>query len=278
MATSNNGRNLFSAKDDEVEEDDIYGDTSEYYNENDENAAAIHQDEYDVYGDKPTTTYSGIMNTNSRRRGVYGRAGRTGMMAQAQLRMGRARLGPQNHNQFSSYAAGSSTGQSSKPTKNPYIIKGHSQSSADLALSSKRYDSPPPSRMSHMPDLVNNQDPPAKNIPGIQNLGNTCYLSASLQTLFSIPQFIADLYKTYDSQSLTGKKMPLTKALLEVATAIGVLSEEDAKGIDPEAAQQTWLNKMAGNPVALKKQMDVLTDKFAGYEQRECQGFLFFCL
>ena len=269
MATNkgNSGRNLFSTKDDEVEEDDIYGDTSEYYNENDENAAAIHQDEYDVYG-KPTTAYSGIMNTNSRRPGVYGRAGRSNMMAQARSRMGRARLGPQHQNQFSSYAAGS------RPTKNPYTAKKQSQSSADWALSSKRYDSPPPSRMSHMPDLVNN-DPPAKNIPGIQNLGNTCYLSASLQTLFSIPQFIADLYKTYDSQSLTGKKMPLTKALLEVATAIGVLSEEDAKDIDPEAARQIWLNKMAGNPVALKKQMDVLTDKFAGYEQRECQGLLF---
>jgi len=60
-----------------------------------------------------------------------------------------------------------------------------------------------------------------------------------------------------------------------VATAIGVLNEAETKGsIDPEVARTRWLNKLAGNPVALKKQMDVLTDKFVGYEQRDAHEFL----
>eukprot|EP00580_Thalassiosira_gravida_P008934 CAMPEP_0201643966 /NCGR_PEP_ID=MMETSP0493-20130528/29217_1 /ASSEMBLY_ACC=CAM_ASM_000838 /TAXON_ID=420259 /ORGANISM="Thalassiosira gravida, Strain GMp14c1" /LENGTH=644 /DNA_ID=CAMNT_0048118523 /DNA_START=3 /DNA_END=1937 /DNA_ORIENTATION=- len=111
------------------------------------------------------------------------------------------------------------------------------------------------------------------SIPGIQNLGNTCYLSASLQTLFGIPQFIADLYKTFEIQS-PKKEIPLTRALLEVATAIGVLPEEHAPLISAEAARSKWLSKKAGNPDALKRQMDALTDKFAGFEQRDAHEFL----
>jgi len=114
---------------------------------------------------------------------------------------------------------------------------------------------------------------------GIQNLGNTCYLSASLHLLFSIPNFIADLYKKYveqtSSSSTGGKKMPLTKALLEVAAAIGVLADEDTnKGsfLPPgvAVAGNTKLlssgggSTLAVNPAALKKQMDVCTDKFVG--------------
>ena len=195
------------------------------------------------------------------------------MMHQARGRLGRARLGSSpRSNQFDRFKASSSSS-----VKNPYMKS--SQSKADRALS-KRYNSPTPSRMSHMPDLFDKKDntsssSKAPNIPGLQNLGNTCYLSVSLQTLFSIPDFITDLYKTYTVQSSAGKKLPLTQALLEVATAIGVLNEAETKGsIDPEVARTRWLNKLAGNPVALKKQMDVLTDKFVGYEQRDAHEFL----
>lgn len=116
-------------------------------------------------------------------------------------------------------------------------------------------------------------------IPGIQNLGNTCYLSASLQALFSIPQFMADLYTTYAAQSSSSstasKNMPLTKALLEVAAAVGVLTTDDinrSMALSPEMAVtgSTKLlstgggSTLAANPAPLKKQMDVLTDKFVG--------------
>jgi ubiquitin C-terminal hydrolase len=110
-------------------------------------------------------------------------------------------------------------------------------------------------------------------IPGIQNLGNTCYLSASLQTLFSIPQFLHNLYRSYE-ELVSTKEMPLTKALLEVATAIQVLKEADVPRISPEVARNKLFNSKAANPSALKKQMDVLTDKFTGYEQRDAHEFL----
>jgi len=69
--------------------------------------------------------------------------------------------------------------------------------------------------------------------------------------------------------------MPLTKALLEVAAAIGVLTDDDTKKciiLSPEVAvagNKKLLSSGGGstlavNPAALKKQMDVLTDKFVG--------------
>ena len=110
-------------------------------------------------------------------------------------------------------------------------------------------------------------------VPGIQNLGNTCYLSASLQTLFSVPNFIENLYKIYKTQ-YPAKDLPLTRSLLEAAKAVGVLSEESAPDISSEAAQSKLLTSTAANPGELKKQMDVLTNKFAGYEQRDAHEFL----
>jgi len=183
------------------------------------------------------------------------------------------------HQEYDDFKAGGS----SPLVRNPYNRRG--KSIADQALASKRprYGSPPPDqtrKASFWQGFGNNNrnEPSSKvpNIPGIQNLGNTCYLSVSLQTLFSIPQFIMDLNKTYEVQSSMGKKLPLTKALLEVATAINVLDEKDTakSDINPESARTRWLNKLAGNPVALKKQMDVLTDKFVGYEQRDAHEFL----
>ena len=69
--------------------------------------------------------------------------------------------------------------------------------------------------------------------------------------------------------------MPLTKALLEVAAAIGVLTDDDTKKciiLSPEVAvagnkklfSSGGGSTLAVNPAALKKQMDVLTDKFVG--------------
>lgn len=122
---------------------------------------------------------------------------------------------------------------------------------------------------------------PKAPIPGIglQNLGNSCYLSASLQTIFSLPQFIDKLYSTYSKLASPTKKMPLTQALLEVAAATGVLAEKDAPLIDSQVARSksgisATLSLATANPVGLKRVMDVLTDKFAGYEQRDAHEFL----
>jgi hypothetical protein len=110
-------------------------------------------------------------------------------------------------------------------------------------------------------------------LPGIQNLGNTCYLSASLQILYSIPQFLHELYKSYAELTFT-KGLPLTRALLEVAVTIGALKESDAPMVSPDVARSTLLNSKAANPSALKKQMDVLPDMFVGCEQHDAHEFL----
>ena len=63
-------------------------------------------------------------------------------------------------------------------------------------------------------------------IPGIRNLGCTCYLSVSLQTLYSIPQFLLKLYNSYAKLS-SEKELPLTKAFLEIALTIGAFKQVD---------------------------------------------------
>ena len=272
------------------EEEDVlpgYGNDDDYYN--DENA--YHQED-DEFIDEPSSSYkSTYAMMNNRGRRSYGKSGSRGLLGNAARRigdrLGRARL-QQNrghpppssfgNNRFDGFKAGGSP-----LVRNPYNRRGNSI--ADQALASKRprYGSPPPDQTRKSNSFwqgfgnnnKNEQTSKVPNIPGIQNLGNTCYLSVSLQTLFSIPQFIVDLNKTYELQSSLGKKLPLTKALLEVATAINVLDEKDApKDINPESARTRWLNKLAANPVALKKQMDVSTDKFVGYEQRDAHEFL----
>jgi hypothetical protein len=111
-----------------------------------------------------------------------------------------------------------------------------------------------------------------RTLPGIKNLGNTCYLNASLQTLFSLPLFLQKLYKSYEEGLKQTKEMPLTKSLLEVATTIGVLKEKDVPLIDSKVAELA--NSDAADPSALKKQMDVITDKFHGNGQHDVHEFL----
>lgn len=97
----------------------------------------------------------------------------------------------------------------------------------------------------------------------------------SIQTLFSMPAFLAELYKTYEHQNFTmpDKELPLTRALLEIAVALDVVRPEDAPLIDEGAARGHGYRSRAADPVALKRQMDVITDKFAGYLQRDAHEF-----
>ncbi len=278
------------------------GDGCGYYpDENASDAAACHEEDEEVD--------SGIINRGAR---IYGRGG--GLLGQSRLR---ARMGShqQHHHRgrnrmFQPPALSSSNLLDFNRNQDNIAQRGlnfnkinpslsTSTSTADLALGSKngrsKYDDwpHPASESSIAPAVGIDEEKQSKTTttttsslsssltrnPGIQNLGNTCYLSASLQALFSIPHFIADLYKTYveqaSSSSIGGKKLPLTKALLELAAAIGILADEDTnKGsfLPPEVAvagNKTWLwsgggSTLAVNPAALKKQMDVLTDKFVG--------------
>ena len=90
-----------------------------------------------------------------------------------------------------------------------------------------------------------------------------------------MPDFLAELYKTYELQKRTmpEKELPLTRALLEIAVALEVVQPEDVPLIDESAARGHGYRSRAADPTALKRQMDAITDKFAGYLQRDAHEF-----
>jgi len=80
------------------------------------------------------------------------------------------------------------------------------------------------------------------------------------------------LYNSYAKLS-SEKELPLTKAFLEIALTIGAFKQVDVPLLSSETVQGTSKSK-AADPSALKVQMDVLTNRFAGYEQRDAHEFL----
>ena len=108
---------------------------------------------------------------------------------------------------------------------------------------------------------------------GLRNLGNTCYINASLQMLFSLPDFIFSLQQTYDeiiekqsNSSSQSTPMPVTRAFLKVAW--------DAKVIKTSDGAQNPDSIRAVDPFELKEAIDLLTNKFTGYEQRDSHEFV----
>ena len=257
------------------EEDIVPGYRDEYYDkdDNENNKEEGEEDEENGHAGEQTAH-----EKMGGRRGMYGRAGRgprgwsgplgqsrlasRGSQSRIQQRKMESRMSPNRGKlDFSGFKAGTRF--------SPKVA-----STADRALGRKdSWENLPPLVPINEADKTFKPAASTPSIPGVQNLGNTCYLSASLQTLFSIPDFISDLYKTYATFATTtpGKKMPLTQALLEVAVVIGVVKNEDAPLISPDVAKGKSINNkaayVAAEPVQLKKQMDVLTNKFAGFEQ-----------
>jgi hypothetical protein len=85
---------------------------------------------------------------------------------------------------------------------------------------------------------------------GLRNMGNTCYLNASLQMLFSVGSFVS---------SLSAWSGNLTRSIVTLANTLAVPSTPYSRSPDAK-------------PV--KAAIDKVTDKFEGYLQRDAHEFL----
>jgi hypothetical protein len=92
------------------------------------------------------------------------------------------------------------------------------------------------------------QEKPAFRFRGLFNLGNTCYMASSLQMLYTATEFM---------KQLPGRGGPLTQKVVKLAGELADTS--DNKPI---------------NPSGVKEAMDHITDKFAGFLQRDAHEFL----
>uniref|UniRef100_A0A8C6Y2K5 Ubiquitin carboxyl-terminal hydrolase n=1 Tax=Naja naja TaxID=35670 RepID=A0A8C6Y2K5_NAJNA len=102
---------------------------------------------------------------------------------------------------------------------------------------------------------------PQQQLQGFTNLGNTCYMNAILQSLFSIQSFANDLLK----QSIPWKKVPFN-ALLRRFT--NLLAKKDT--CSPEVKKEL-LKKV-------KNSISATAERFSGYMQNDAHEFLSQCL
>jgi hypothetical protein len=106
---------------------------------------------------------------------------------------------------------------------------------------------------SRMDDMSSSSSPQLETRPkwrGLKNNGNTCYINASLQMLFSVPQFMRAIRGLQDERLLV-------KNLVSVWSD---LTDSQRKG--------------AASARGLKDAMDELTDRFHGFQQRDAHEFL----
>lgn len=85
---------------------------------------------------------------------------------------------------------------------------------------------------------------------GLRNLGNTCYMNASLQLIYTALGFVSSIKET----SFAGE---LTRSVTQIARRLE--DRSDTLPIDPSC---------------VKSAMDKLSDKFLGYQQRDAHEFL----
>ncbi|XP_062972823.1 ubiquitin carboxyl-terminal hydrolase 37 isoform X2 [Elgaria multicarinata webbii] len=102
---------------------------------------------------------------------------------------------------------------------------------------------------------------PQQQLQGFTNLGNTCYMNAILQSLFSIQSFANDLLK----QNIPWKKVPLN-ALIRRFTHL--LAKKDV--CSPEV-KKDLLKKV-------KNAISATAERFSGYMQNDAHEFLSQCL
>lgn len=110
-------------------------------------------------------------------------------------------------------------------------------------------------------------------VAGIVNLGNTCYLSSVIQTLFSIQQFIADLSEVVFNAT-NQDDVPVSRALVQLASDMDMLHGDDTVEVmNIEVAKRS-----AVDPSELRSRLDIAmgSNRFAHGQQQDAHECLTF--
>ncbi|TSK92913.1 Ubiquitin carboxyl-terminal hydrolase 37 [Bagarius yarrelli] len=108
------------------------------------------------------------------------------------------------------------------------------------------------------PSALSQPQPP---LQGFSNLGNTCYMNAILQSLFSLPSFSNDLLK----QGIQWKRVPMNALLRRFAH---LLLKKDVSS--PEVKKDLLRR--------VKSAISSTAERFSGYMQNDAHEFLSQCL
>ncbi|XP_036611077.1 ubiquitin carboxyl-terminal hydrolase 37 [Trichosurus vulpecula] len=102
---------------------------------------------------------------------------------------------------------------------------------------------------------------PQQQLQGFSNLGNTCYMNAILQSLFSLQSFANDLLK----QGIPWKKVPLNALIRRFAHLLA------KKDVCNSETKKDLLKKV-------KNAISATAERFSGYMQNDAHEFLSQCL
>ncbi|CAM4607905.1 unnamed protein product [Leuciscus chuanchicus] len=102
---------------------------------------------------------------------------------------------------------------------------------------------------------------PQPPLQGFSNLGNTCYMNAILQSLFSLPSFSSDLLK----QGIPWKRVPVNALLKRFAHLLA------KKDVSPPEVKKDLLRRV-------KSAISSTAERFSGYMQNDAHEFLSQCL
>uniref|UniRef100_A0A9J8CMI1 Ubiquitin carboxyl-terminal hydrolase 37 n=1 Tax=Cyprinus carpio carpio TaxID=630221 RepID=A0A9J8CMI1_CYPCA len=103
--------------------------------------------------------------------------------------------------------------------------------------------------------------PRPSTLAQFSNLGNTCYMNAILQSLFSLPSFSNDLLK----QGIPWKRVPVNALLRRFAHLLA------KKDISPPDVKKDLLRRV-------KNAISSTAERFSGYMQNDAHEFLSQCL